>query len=367
MRSVYIATALSLVLIPLLFIGCVNQPFVKPIPSLAPQVDAAALEAHVKYLSVDLYPRSYDQLRKTELTVKYIADAMRAAGASVTLQNVKVDELTYTNVVASFGPAHEMNSAAASASSGATSGATSTATGGPSNSGSSHAPLLVIGAHYDSHGDASAGGQLPRGYSADTHTPGADDNASGVAGLIELARLLGRTPQKRPIELVAYALEEPPHFRTEHMGSVWHARSMTDARRDVELMVSLEMIGTFSDAPDSQSYPFPGMQHLYSDRGDFIAVVGMMADFNMSRRVKALMLGASDLPVYSINAPRLIPGIDFSDHRSYWDRGIPAVMVTDTAFMRNKHYHQASDTYEKLDYARMAKVVQGVYAVTQGL
>jgi Zn-dependent M28 family amino/carboxypeptidase len=355
MRSIYISTALSLVLIPLLFVGCVNQPFVKPIPSVAPQVDAAALEAHVKYLSVDLYPRSYDQLRKTELTVKYIADAMRAAGASVKLQDVKVDELTYTNVVASFGP----NST--------TGVATSDATATGANSGASSAPLLVIGAHYDSQGDATAGAKVPRGYSLDTHTPGADDNASGVAGLIELARLLGRTPQKRPIELVAYALEEPPYFRTEHMGSVWHAQSLVDAKRNVELMISLEMIGTFNDAPGSQSYPFPGMQHLYSDRGDFIAVVGMMGDFTMSRRVKALMLGASDLPVYSINAPRLIPGIDFSDHRSYWGQGMPAVMVTDTAFMRNKHYHQASDTYEKLDYARMAKVVQGVYAVTQGL
>jgi Zn-dependent M28 family amino/carboxypeptidase len=223
----------------------------------------------------------------------------------------------------------------------------------------------VIGAHYDSHGDAIGGSKHPRGHTPETHTPGADDNASGVAGLLELARLLGRSAQSRTIELVAYTLEEPPHFRTEHMGSAWHARSLRAANRDVELMLSLEMIGYFSDEPGSQGYPFPAMSHLYSDRGNFIAIVGKMSDFGATRRVKALMAGATSLPVHSINAPPLLQGVDFSDHLSYWLEGFPALMVTDTSFMRNHHYHQASDTYEKLDYRRMAMVVQGVYAVTQ--
>ena len=219
---------------------------------------------------------------------------------------------------------------------------------------------MVIGAHYDSHGSAGAESITP-----DTHTPGADDNASGVAGLIELAHLLGRTPQARPIELVAYTLEEPPHFRSVHMGSVWHARSLAAAKRDVQLMLSLEMIGYFSDASGSQHYLIPSMKYLYSDRADFIALVGKFGGFGATRRAKALMAGATDLPVHSINAPALLQGVDFSDHRSYWAEGMPAMMVTDTAFLRNQNYHTAKDTYEKLDYKRMAKVVQGVYAVTQ--
>ena len=137
------------------------------------------------------------------------------------------------------------------------------------------------------------------------------------------------------------------------------------AKREVRLMLSLEMIGTFSDDPNSQDYPIPGMAHLYSDRGDFIAIVGKFGDFDATRKAKALMAGASDLPVFSINAPPLLQGIDFSDHLSYWNAGFPALMITDTAFLRNHQYHRAGDTYEKLDYRRMAKVVQAVYALSQ--
>ena len=107
------------------------------------------------------------------------------------------------------------------------------------------------------------------------------------------------------------------------------------------------------------------MATLYSDRSDFIALVGRFADFGLTRRAKALMAGASDLPVYSLNGPVLVQGVDYSDHRSYWAAGYPALMVTDTAFQRNRHYHKAGDTYDKLDYARMAKVVQGVHALVR--
>ena len=321
-------SAVLIALLTVVPIALVTQPFVTPILSQPPHVDSARLETYVKHLSVDLYPRSYDRFRNLELAARYIIDEFTAAGAAVTVQDVDVHGKKYKNIIAHFGP----------------------------QSG----PLMVIGAHYDSHGDADNGARYSRGYNLETHTPGADDNASGVAGLLELSRLLGRKPQTRSIELVAYTLEEPPYFGTENMGSVWHAHSLAVAKRDVQLMVALEMIGYFSDARGSQRFPIPAIAHLYSDRGDFIGVVGKFSDFNLTRKIKALMSGATDLPVYSINAPPLLQGIDFSDHRSYWNKDIPAFMVTDTAFFRNGNHHQAGDTYEKLDYQRMAQVVQAI-------
>ncbi len=333
-RLAALLAAAMIVLLAGVVIALITQPLVLPIRSQPPAVDADRLEAHVRHLTVDLYPRSHDHSNNIKLAAQYVFDQLKAAGAEVEFQDVIVQKSIYKNVIARFGP----------------------------KSG----PLLVIGAHYDSNAEASTIGSGPPGYSPETHTPGADDNASGVAGLIELARLLGRDQQTRAIELVAYTLEESPHFATEHMGSVWHARSLTKAKRQVALMLSLEMIGYFSDAPGSQPYPEPGMVHLYSDRANFITLVGKLSDFNAIRKAKALMAGATDLPVYSINAPPLLQGIDFSDHRSYWSEGFPALMVTDTAFFRNSNYHQAGDTYETLDYRRMAKVVQSVYAIVRG-
>lgn len=311
----------------------VTQPLVQPLPSQPPPVDAARLRADVEYLSVDLYPRSYDQLDNIERAAQFIAAEFTKAGAVPVSQDVPVEGVKYRNVIARFGP--------------------------------EQGPLLVIGAHYDSHGDVSRIGSAERGFTPATHTPGADDNASGVAALLELARLLGRTPPSRPVELVAYTLEEPPHFRTDDMGSAWHARALRTGNRTVELMLSLEMIGYFDDTAGSQRYPVPGMSAYYPDQADFIAVVGRVADFGAIRRIKAAMAGASDLPVYSINAPPSLPGIDFSDHLNYWQQGYPALMITDTAFLRSPHYHRATDTAATLDYARMAKVVQGVYAVIE--
>lgn len=327
----WVAIIVSCLLVTI--IGLVTQPLVAPVKSQPPDVDAARLENHVKHLSVNLYPRSFDRLRNTELAARYILGEFTAAGAKVSIQEVKVQESSYKNIIGRFGPAA--------------------------------GPLLVIGAHYDSHGDASEGARYPVGYDQKTHTPGADDNASGIAGLLELARLLQKHPPSRPVELVAYTLEEPPHFRTEHMGSVWHARSLTKEKRQVQLMLSLEMIGFFSDKDNSQNFPVPGMELFYPKKGNFIALVGRLGDFSAIRKAKSFMSGATDLPVFSISAPSFIQGVDFSDHRSYWDEGYPALMVTDTAFYRNANYHQAGDTYDKLDYKRMAKVVQSVYAITQ--
>ena len=293
------------------------QPFVTPTPSTPLPVDVARLEAHVKRLSVDFHPRRYDRLDNIERTVQYIADELRTTGAAVSTQDIEVGGRTYKNVIARFGPA----------------------TG----------PLLVIGAHYDSFGI----------------TPGADDNASAVAGLLELARLLGQAPATRSIELVAYAFEEQPRSSNADMGSAWHARALRTANREVSLMLSLEMIGYFVDAPGSQRFPAPGLSLLYPNRGDFIALVGRLSDYGVMRRVKSAMSGATRLPVHSINSPRRVPGIENSDHVNFWDADYPALMVTDTAYLRNPNYHGPGDTWQTLDYRRMAQVVQAVYAVTQ--
>ena len=154
---------------------------------------------------------------------------------------------------------------------------------------------------------------------------------------------------------------------TPGMGSWVHAAALRQAGVSVRAMVSLEMIGYFTDAPDSQLFPHPVLALVYPSRGNFITVVGRLGDVALVRRTKSAMRGATDLPVVSINAPTAIPGVDFSDHRSYWAHGYPAVMITDTAFYRNRHYHSPGDTPETLDYGRMAKVVRGVYEAVLSL
>jgi Zn-dependent M28 family amino/carboxypeptidase len=329
------ALSVALFFIVSLAIAITTQPWVAAIQSSPPSIDSERLRRHVEKLSIDFYPRSFEQTANTQKTIEYIFSEFRKAGATVSYQEFLIQNAVHKNVIAKFGPS-DTNEA-----------------------------VIVLGAHYDSHGDAQSGARSRTGYTKDSHTPGADDNASGVAGLIELAYALGKQTQARPIELVAYASEEPPHFRTEFMGSAFHANEMKTNGRKLKLMISVEMIGYFSDEAKSQNFPFPGMSALYSDKGDFAAIVGNLKTFSETRRAKAIMRGATDLPIYSINASPIVPGIDFSDHLNYWHLQLPALMVTDTSFMRNGNYHRSTDTANTLDYVRMAKVVQGLYAICQ--
>lgn len=296
-----------------------TQPLVTAAGAQTPAVDAAVLQKHVKYLSVDVYPRSFGfpEHLNVNAAADYIKNDLTAAGIVVEEQKYVVQGVPYRNLIARFGPAD--------------------------------GKVLVMGAHYDSHDD----------------TPGADDNASGVAGLLELAKLLQKSPPSRPVELVFYTLEEPPYFRTENMGSAVHSRSLVESKRSVDMMISVEMIGYFTDAPDSQSFPLSAMKLVYPTQGNFIAVVGRYKDMVATRRVKSALKGVDGLPVRSINAPALVTGIDFSDHLNYWAQGFSAVMVTDTSFYRNHEYHRGGDTYERLNYPRMAQVVQGLYQLAQ--
>ena len=295
----------------------ITQPLlVGAIPAAAKvSISPARLEWHVRMLSTTYVPRDATHPEHLDRVAAYIRQEFAQANARVVEQPYVVNGQTYRNVIGSYGP--------------------------------DTTERIVIGAHYDAAGPY----------------PGADDNASGIAGLIELAYLLGNVPLPIQVELIAYTLEEPPYFRTPLMGSAVHAQSLQAQGVPVRVMVSLEMIGYFNDAPNSQRFPASILKLFYPSQGNFIALVGKVGQGAVVRHAKRAMRGASSLPVYSINAPRLVPGVDFSDHRNYWAAGYPALMMTDTAFYRNPHYHTTYDTPDTVDYLRMAMVVQGVYAV----
>ena len=267
----------------------------------------------------DLAPRNESSIENLNRVAAYIKSEFSQTGAAVSDQPYRIQGNSYRNVIAQFGPESEER--------------------------------IIVGAHYDTAGPL----------------PGADDNASGVAGLIELARLLGQQQPPLRVELVAFTLEEPPYFRTTGMGSSVHAESLRKQDIRVRAMFSLEMIGYFSDAPNSQRFPVAGLSAFYPSTGNFIGVVGRLSEGLLVRRTKAAMRNAAPLPVYSISAPSFVPGVDFSDQLNYWHAGYSAVMITDTAFYRNRNYHTADDTEEKLDYKRMAMVIEGVYAAVADL
>jgi Zn-dependent M28 family amino/carboxypeptidase len=196
---------------------------------------------------------------------------------------------------------------------------------------------IVVGAHYDT---------VPG-------SPGADDNASGVAALIELARM------DLPVRCVAFANEELPYSHGDEMGSYVYAKRSRERGERIAAMFSLEMLGCYSDAPGSQRYP-PLIGWFYPNRANFIAFVGDLGAWRLVRRAHRLFRRHSDFPSHSLAAPAFVPGVTRSDHWSFRRQGYPAVMVTDTAFNRYPHYHRPTDTPEKLDYERMARVTVGL-------
>ena len=210
--------------------------------------------------------------------------------------------------------------------------------------------IVVVGAHYD----AAPG------------TPAANDNGSGTAALLALARRLVALEPQTTLRLVAYANEEPPHFKTEAMGSLVNARRAKERGDDIVAMLSLETIGYCRDEPGTQPYPFP-FSAFYPSEGNFLAVVGDTASRALVHRVVESFRANAAFPCEGVAAPSFIPGIDWSDHWSYWQQGWPAVMLTDTAVFRYPHYHEPSDTPDKLDYERLARVVTGIEAVVREL
>ena len=217
---------------------------------------------------------------------------------------------------------------------------------------SADANAVVVGAHYDSVAGAV----------------GANDNGSGVAALLELARLLKgvQPPRGSELRLVFYVNEEKPYARTEQMGSLVHADALAGAGKQVLAMISLETIGYYSDAPRSQRYPAP-LNLLYPGTGDFVAFVGNLRSRALVRSAVASFRAHAAFPSEGGALPDFIDDAARSDHWSYWRHGWPAIMVTDTAPFRYPHYHTQEDTPEKINYDRLARVVKGLEGVIRDL
>lgn len=276
-------------------------------------VDIPAMKQTVSFLC-DIRPfRNHDNPESLDKAAAYIKKQLKKAGLETRLQTYQVDGKTYANVIGSMGKDKQ--------------------------------DRLILGAHYDVCGDQS----------------GADDNASAVAGLLEIARLVAMNGASLPygVDVVAYTLEEPPNFGTERMGSYVHAKSLHDEAVSVKGMICLEMIGYYTSEGKSQDYPLGAMKLIYPSTGHFIGVVANMNNGQLKNLVAKHMKHAS-IDVETMSAPATLSGIDFSDHRNYWQFGYDALMVTDTAFYRNPNYHQVTDTPETLNFEKMADLVQGV-------
>jgi hypothetical protein len=273
------------------------------------------LYTHVHQLSSIQPPRNYKNPSSLDRAAAYIFKEFSKWGKGVEVQRYHVNGTQYKNVIAWFGPK----------------------TG----------KRIVIGAHYDVYGDQ----------------PGADDNAGGVAALLELAGLFSRLKPglKQRIDLAAYPLEEPPFFRTPNMGSAVHAESLAAANVKIRIMISLDMIGYFSD----NVKPFRSFAPFFKPGtiipGNTTAILGKQGEENITQTLAKYIMKYSDIHAAAVNPPPETPGIDFSDHLNFWKQGYKAVMITNFLVCPNLHYHQPGDTIDKLDFNRMAEIVKGLY------
>jgi Zn-dependent M28 family amino/carboxypeptidase len=210
--------------------------------------------------------------------------------------------------------------------------------------------IVIVGGHYDSV----------------VGCPGANDNASGTAAVLALAQLFAKSAPARTLRFTAFTNEEPPHFQTDHMGSRVNARNCRARGENVVAMLSLETIGFYSDAEGSQSYPLP-FSLFYPSKANFIGFIGNVGSGDLVRRAIRTFREKTPFPSEGAALPGFVPGVGWSDQWSFWEEGYPAIMVTDTALFRYPHYHASTDTPDKIDYLRCARVVHGLREVVAEL
>lgn len=299
-----------------------GRSFAGPLPPLTPtqRVLQRELQGHVTALAGAIGERSTRRHPATRQAAAYVENALRQLGYEVAVQEFQAHGQTQRNLEATR----------------------------PGNARGSE--IVIVGAHYDTAEDA----------------PGADDNASGTAAVLALARILKTSTPARTIRFVAFATEEPPSFATADMGSRHYADAARAAGDSIVAMVAIESIGYYDMEPGSQRYPFP-LNLAYPDRGDFIGFVSNLRSRGLLRRAIAAFRAHTAFPTQGAAAPWWVPGVWWSDHWPFWRQGYRAIMISDTAPYRNPFYHTTADTPDKLDYGRMARVVEGLAAVVQDL
>lgn len=320
--TIYLVLVVGLIMLFIYMIRMPGDSYKAALPPLdeAGQALARQLESHVRALCGHPAGRNYIEKRGLALARNYIAGQFESSGYQVEFQVYQIDGEDYANIeVTRLGEVYPDE-------------------------------IIVVGAHYD----------------AIVGAPGANDNGSGVAALLELADRFKNTELPRTIRFVAFVNEEPPHFMTRTMGSDFYARHAANRQENIVAMYSLETIGYFRDDAGSQHYPLP-FSFFYPSQGNFIAFVGNLRSRGLvTRSIRAFREHAT-FPSEGIAAPAFIPGINWSDHWSFWKQGYPAVMVTDTALYRYPHYHSPQDTPDKVDFDKMVYVVQGLEKMLEDL
>lgn len=273
---------------------------------------AKILESHVYKLAQEIGDRSVFKIEKLDQAAEYITQTLRSFGYNVEFQSYTLFNETVKNIIA-----------------------TKIGVRRPDE-------IIIVAAHYDT-----------------CFNPGADDNASAVAALIEIARDISDKQTNCSIKFIAFVNEEPPFFKTKDMGSRVYTKEARAKGENIQAAVILETIGYYSDKTNSQRYP-PLFGLFYPNKGNFIGIIGDFHSRWLVKKVVSSFKRQTQFPVESVVAFSFVAGVDFSDHWSFWQEGYPAVMVTDTAFYRNPNYHSSSDTYETLNYESMAEVVRGL-------
>jgi hypothetical protein len=283
-------------------------------------VSAEKLHNHIEFLAGKLGEHNVFNFRKLQAAADYIEQQWRAQGYTVERQTYRAAGLDCANLEV-----------------------TRSGTRLPGE-------IVLVGAHYDSV-DGS---------------PGANDNGSGVAAMLELSRFVADRDSPRTIRFVAFVNEEPPFFETEEMGSRVYARAARARGDDIRAMLSLETMGFYSDVPGSQHYP-TFFRMFYPDRGNFIGFISDLSSRPLLNRVVAGFRAHSDFPAECVSTSRRIVGISWSDHASFWREGYQALMVTDTAPFRYPYYHTAQDTADKVNCEALARVTEGLCGVVATL
>ena len=274
------------------------------------------LERHVQALAGQIGERNLRRAGSLDAAARYLQGTLRDLGFAVEAQEFEVEKTKVVNLESAL------------------------------VGGALHDQILLVGAHYDSV----------------VGSPGANDNGTGAAAVLELARLLAHERLPRTLRFVLFVNEEPPYYLGDAMGSRRYAKRCRARGERIVAMLCLETIGYYTDAPGSQLYPFPfGL--VYPSIGNFIGFVGNLASWGLVRRCIRSFRRSTAFPSEALAAPGWVVGVGWSDHSSFWEQGYPAVMVTDTALFRYGPYHTSQDTPERVCYDHMARVVAGLARV----